>query len=70
MCLQVGVEGGVDSAMMKRLDKHGFDIRVSKGSDSGILRIPFREFSLAHLAASIQTRIVYAPGPHSSYRTS
>ena len=41
--LQVGVEGGVDSAQMKRLDKYGFDIRVAKGSDSGILRIPFRK---------------------------
>jgi len=43
--LQVGVEGGVDSAQMKRLDKYGFDMRVSKGNDSGILRIPFGEFS-------------------------
>jgi hypothetical protein len=42
--LQVGVEGGVDSAQMKRLDKYGFDMRVSKGNDSGILRIPFGEF--------------------------
>jgi len=39
----VGVEGGVDSAQMKRLDKYGFDMRVSKGNDSGILRIPFAE---------------------------
>ena len=29
---------------MKRLDKYGFDMRVSKGNDSGILRIPFGEF--------------------------
>lgn len=39
----VGVEGVVDSVAMKRLDKYGFDVRVSRGTESGILRIPFCE---------------------------
>ena len=37
----VGVEGEIDQIEMKRLDKHGFDVRVRKGDDSGVLRIPF-----------------------------
>lgn len=37
----VGVEGGVDTAQMKRLDRLGFDIRIAKGTDSGVLRVPF-----------------------------
>lgn len=37
----VGVEGDIDKIEMKRLDKLGFDVRVTKGDDSGVLRIPF-----------------------------
>lgn len=37
----VGVEGDVDTAQMKRLDRLGFDIRIAKGADSGVLRVPF-----------------------------
>jgi len=37
----VGVEGDIDHIEMKRLDKYGFDVRVTKGDDSGVLRIPF-----------------------------
>jgi len=39
----VGVEGDIDKIEMKRLDKLGFDVRVTKGDDSGVLRIPFSE---------------------------
>jgi len=39
----VGVEGAIDRIEMKRLDKFGFDVRVTKGDDSGVLRIPFME---------------------------
>jgi len=31
----VGVEGAIDRIEMKRLDKFGFDVRVTKGDDSG-----------------------------------
>mmetsp|Transcript_26662 Transcript_26662/g.41731 ORF Transcript_26662/g.41731 Transcript_26662/m.41731 type:complete len:239 (+) Transcript_26662:443-1159(+) len=39
----VGLEGEYTSVQMKRLDKLGFDVRVSTGEDSGVLRIPFDE---------------------------
>ena len=39
----VGVTGDIDKIEMKRLDKLGFDVRVTKGDDSGVLRIPFSE---------------------------
>merc|ERR1719253_1093083 len=37
----VGVEGDIDKVEMRRLDRLGFDMRVTKGNDSGLLRIPF-----------------------------
>ncbi|EKX43334.1 hypothetical protein GUITHDRAFT_110749 [Guillardia theta CCMP2712] len=39
----VGVEDPIDKIEMKRLDKLGFDVRVARGSDSGVLRIPFEQ---------------------------
>jgi len=39
----VGIEGEIDRIEMKRLDKYGFDVRVTKGDDSGVLRIPFAQ---------------------------
>jgi len=37
----VGVEGPIDKVEMRRLDRLGFDMRVTNGNDSGLLRIPF-----------------------------
>mmetsp|Transcript_1904 Transcript_1904/g.5578 ORF Transcript_1904/g.5578 Transcript_1904/m.5578 type:complete len:257 (-) Transcript_1904:178-948(-) len=37
----VGVEDDIDEIEMKRLDKLGFDVRVTVGNGTGVLRIPF-----------------------------
>lgn len=38
----VGVEAEVEAVAMKRLDQHGFDLRVTqKGGGTGVLRVPF-----------------------------
>lgn len=40
----VGVEAEVEAVAMKRLDQHGFDLRVTqKGGGTGVLRVPFDE---------------------------
>ena len=40
----VGVEAEVEAVAMKRLDQHGFDLRVTqKGGGTGVLRVPFEE---------------------------
>lgn len=40
----VGVDAStVESAAMKRLDKYGFDVRVTQQGGSGVLRVPFPE---------------------------
>lgn len=35
--------GEVEGAQMKRLDRYGFDVRVTQGGGTGVLRVPFPE---------------------------